>query len=143
MWCLIGVFKKPFACEHETCFMRNPFYDWLFVLFRNLNMSHLNLRFEVKNPKKTWWKVWMFHALCERWLDWRYILLKGIINVHIFYYLLTQPFETTIFSLLHAALFPFLLLSFGLLNQYKNFIADISMAWVVGENEHCMFIHYT
>ena len=39
-----------------------------------------------------------------------------IIFVRIFYYLLTQPFdtkETTIFSLLHTALHPFLLLSFA------------------------------
>ena len=65
------------------------------------------------------------------------VCLKALF-VHIFYYLLTQPFETkepTTFSLLDAALFPFLLLF--LLYQYKIFIADISMG---GRQEEKLFI---
>ena len=60
-----------------------------------------------------WSQEWNWSKLVVEYT--LFYLLKALF-VHIFDYLLTQPFETEetlIFFLLHAALFPFLLLSFA------------------------------
>ena len=61
------------------------------------------------------------------------VIIFKVAFVPFFYYLLTQPFETketTIFSLLHTTLIPFLLLN--LLYQHRVLIIKIIMFMTLG-----------